>query len=349
MTNAAPWRERGVWHHPALKVAVLLLTGLFIAWALHGQWTDMRASARAVRVDWRWIAAASATVLAVYALLIQSWRLLLRGWGGELAYPAAVRIWTIANLGRWIPGKVWSVGALSVLAAREGVSGSAAAGAAVLGTLLNIGAGFGVAVIMGAQGLDTLYPGFHTGAVVATAVFVIGVLALPRLLPPVLAWFAAKRGVPLTGKNLSARTLWTAAAINAASWLGYGLAFALFSRGVTPSIRSEPAVFIAVFTASYLIGYLVLFSPGGLGFREAALTVLLVGVGAAGQGDAVILGVTSRLWLTVLEVLPGLISLLVRPAPQRAVLHRGMAARDRRDSSGHVHTDPPSRSPDGSP
>jgi uncharacterized membrane protein YbhN (UPF0104 family) len=108
-------------------------------------------------------------------------------------------------------------------------------------------------------------------------------------------------------------------------------------------------VFIAVFTASYLIGYLVLFSPGGLGFREAALTVLLVGVGAAGQGDAVILGVTSRLWLTVLEVLPGLVSLLVRPAPQRAVLHRGMATRDRRDSSGHVHTDPPSRSPDGSP
>jgi hypothetical protein len=83
--------------------------------------------------------------------------------------------------------------------------------------------------------------------------------------------------------------------------------------------------------------------------RIVALTVLLVGVGAAGQGDAVILGVTSRLWLTVLEVLPGLISLLVLPASQRAVLHRGTAAHDRRDSSGHGHTDHSSRSPDGSP
>ena len=349
MTTATTWRERGIWHHPALKIGVLLLTGLFIAWALHGQWTDMRASARALRVEWRWIAAASATVLAVYALLIQSWRLLLRGWGGELAYPAAVRIWTIANLGRWIPGKVWSVGALSVLAAREGVSGAAAAGAAVLGTLLNIGAGFGVAVIMGAEGLDTVYPGFRTGALVATAVFMLAVLALPRLLPPILTWFAAKRGVPLTGKQLSARTLWAAATMNAASWLGYGLAFALFSRGVTPGISSDPALFIAVFTASYLIGYLMLFSPGGLGFREAALSVLLVGVGAAGQGDAVILGVTSRIWLTVLEVLPGLISLLVLPASQRAVLQRGTAGRDMSDSTGHVLTDHPSRSLDGSP
>ncbi|WP_310571453.1 lysylphosphatidylglycerol synthase domain-containing protein [Gemmatimonas sp.] len=320
MTPTSSWPAGGALRHPALKVLVLLLTGVFIAWALHGQWAEMRASARDLRVEWRWIAAASATVLAVYALLIQSWRVLLRGWGGDLPYPAAVRIWTIANLGRWIPGKVWSVGALSVLAAREGVSGTAAAGAAVLGTLLNIGAGFGIGVIMGAEGLDTVYPGFRTGAMVATAVFLAGVLALPRLLPPVLGWFAAKRGVPMASKQLSASTLWAAAAMNAASWLGYGLAFALFSRGVTPRISSDPALFIAVFTASYLIGYLVLFSPGGLGFREAALTVFLVGVGAAGQGDAVILGVTSRVWLTVLEVLPGLVSLLFLPASQRAAL-----------------------------
>ncbi len=320
MTNGAPWRERGVLHHPALKLLLLLLTGIFIAWAIHDQWNEMRASAREVQVEWRWIVAASAAVLAVYAMLIQSWRLLLRGWGGELTYTAAVRIWTIANLGRWIPGKVWSVGALSVLASREGVSGAAAAGAAVLGTLLNIGAGFGVAVITGAEGLDAVYPGFRIGALVATAMFVVGVLALPLILPSVLAWFAAKRGVPMADKQLKPATLWGVAAMNAVSWLGYGLAFALFSRGVTPHIRSDPALFIAGFTASYLVGYLFLFSPGGLGFREAALAFFLVGVGAAGQGDAVILGVTSRVWLTALEVLPGLVSLFFLPAPQRAAL-----------------------------
>ncbi|WP_373058120.1 lysylphosphatidylglycerol synthase domain-containing protein [Gemmatimonas sp.] len=320
MTSRATWRERGVLRHPALKFLLLLLTGVFIAWALHDQWTLMRASAREVKVEWRWIAAATVSVLAVYAMLIQSWRLLLRGWGSELAYLPALRIWTIANLGRWLPGKVWSVGALSVLAAREGVSGAAAAGAAVLGTLLNIGAGFGVVVITGAEGLDTVYPGFRTGALIATALFVAGVLALPLILPPVLRWFAVKRGVPMADKQLTPTTLWLATAMNAASWLGYGVAFALFSRGVTPQISSDPALFIATFAASYLIGYLVIFSPGGLGFREAALAVFLVGVGAAGQGEAVILGVTSRVWLTVLEVLPGLVSLLFLPASQRAAL-----------------------------
>ena len=329
MTTPGAPTPRGLWGHPAVRPTVLTLTAASIAWALRNQWGAMRTAATDLEVHWSWVAVASVLVLAVYAMLIQSWRLLLRGWGSELRYGSAVRIWTIANLGRWIPGKVWSIGALSVLATREGVSGAAAAGAAVLGTLLNIGAGFGIAVVVGAQGLDRVYPGFRAGAISAAALFVVGVLALPLLLPPVLAWFAKTRGVPPSPRQLPAVTLWIAAVMNAASWIGYGVAFFLFARGVTPQIHGNPALFIAVFTASYLIGYLVLFSPGGLGFREAALSVFLVGVGAAGQGDAVILGVTSRVWLTVLEILPGVVSLLLTPAGQRAALRRANHATQR--------------------
>lgn len=311
-----------VLHHPVVRVGLLVLTGVFITWALYDQWTVLHESAREVHVQWRWIGAASVLVLAVYAMLIQSWRLLLRGWGAELAFLPAVRIWTIANLGRWIPGKVWSVGALSVLASREGVSGTAAAGAAVLGTLLNIGAGFGVAIAVGAEGLDSVYSGFRSGALLATAVFVAGVIALPRILPPVLRWFATKRGLPVASTQMTSSTLWVATAMNAASWLGYGVAFALFSRGVTPQITGGPALFIAAYAASYLVGFLFIFSPGGLGVREVTLALFLVGIGAAGKGDAVILGVTSRLWLTVLEVLPGLVSLLFLSAAQREAFQR---------------------------
>jgi hypothetical protein len=309
----------GLLQHPAVKLVLLVVTGSFIVWTLRGQWSELQASASGLHVQWRWVGAASAIVLCVYAMLIQSWRMLLRNWGGALPYATATRIWTIANLGRWIPGKIWSVGALSVMAAQEGVSGPAAAGAAVLGTLLNIGAGFGIAVIMGAQALDAVYPGFRSGAIAASIGVAVGIVLLPYLLPPVLAWLSRRRGGPPLDRQLTASTLWMATGINAAAWVGYGIAFALFSRGVTPQISGDWPLFIAVFAASYLIGYLVLFSPGGLGFREAALTVFLVGVGAAGQGDAVMLGVTSRMWLTVLEILPGLVSLLTvrraRPAP----------------------------------
>lgn len=309
------WRRVLRWlQHPVVRIALLAIAGSWIVREFAGQWEEVRQSARSIDVQWPWVLLASAIVVGVYAMLIQSWRMLLAGWGGHLAYRDAVRIWTIANLGRWIPGKLWSVGALSMLASETGVSGVAAAGAALLGTLLNLGAGFGIMALTGAGGLDVIHPLLRTTAATVGVMFIVGVLLLPRFLPPLLTRFATWRGLPAPPAQLPARTLWLAVTINAASWVGYGIAFACFSRAVSPAVSGNPALFIAVFSASYLVGYLFLISPGGLGVREVVLVGLLTAIGAADSGDAAILSVTSRVWLTVLEVLPGLISLMVAPA-----------------------------------
>lgn len=299
---------------------LLLVTLGFIGWSFASQWDAMVLAVDQVEVRWGWILAASLMVLSTYALLIQGWRLLLAGWGTTIPFPNATRIWTIANLGRWLPGKVWSIGALGVLAADEGVSGLAAVGAAILGTTLNIGAGFAVMVLTGAEGLDVIAPGLRTTTMVLAAAFVAGVVALPWFLPAILDRLARWRGLTMPPQRLSARTLWLAAGINMLSWVGYGVAFALFAHGVTPHMAGNPVLFIAVFAASYLIGFLALFSPGGLGVREYALVALLVGLGAAGHGDALVLSATSRVWFTVLEIVPGLISLRWLPPSRRASL-----------------------------
>ena len=303
-----------------LRGLLLALTFGCIGYALARQWSDVQGAARAVEIRWGWILAASLVVLGTYAVLIQSWRMLLAGWGGHLPYPTAVRIWTIANLGRYLPGKVWSISALGVMAAAEGVSGVAAAGAAILGTSLNIGAGFAVAVITGTKGLDGIYPGFGAASRVGALVFVAGVAALPWVLPALLDRFARWRAMPVSDQHLTRGTIWLSAAINAGSWVGYGVAFALFAQGVTPQISRDPVLFIAGYSASYLVGFLAIFAPGGVGVRELALSGFLVGIGAAGQGEAVILGATSRIWLTVLEILPGVIGLLSMTPAQRASL-----------------------------
>jgi uncharacterized membrane protein YbhN (UPF0104 family) len=303
-----------------VRGGLLAVTGGFIVWSLVQQWDAMRQSAGALHPHWGWIAAASLLVLGTHALLVQAWRQLLAGWGGTLSYPMAIRIWTIANLGRWIPGKVWSVGALGVLAREQGVSGVAAAGAAVLGTLLNIGAGFGIAVLVGASALETLRPGLRSVALAVAMTFGCGLLILPWGLPPLLRTVARWRGQSTPDTAVPARTLWAVTVVHALSWVGYGVAFAWFAAGVTPQVSGNPLLFIAVFTVSYLVGYLALFSPGGLGVREYALAALLVGLGVSGSGDAVVLGVTSRVWLTVLEVAPGLASLLWMTPEQRRSL-----------------------------
>lgn len=306
MNRARIWR---------LVQAVLLAALLvWIGRELVQQRDALRAAAGALRLRWPLIIAASALVLVTYAALIQSWRLLMAGWGTTLPYGAAVRVWTTANLGRYLPGKIWSVGALAVLAQRAGASAVGATGAALLGTLLNIGAGFGVVALAGPSVLDALGPNYRIAAWGAVALFVVGVLLLPRLLPPVVRAITRRReGVTEPVQPLPARLVWSAVAINALSWVGYGVAFHLLALGLLPAVSGATLGFIAIWTASYLVGYLVLIAPGGIGAREGAMVAAFAALGLVTATDATILAIASRLWLLVLEVLPGLISLALTP------------------------------------
>jgi len=312
--------RRRIWM--AVQAVLLIATLVWIARALAHQWDEIRAVAAATELQWGWILLASLIVLATYAMLIQSWRLLLAGWGGHLRYGAAVRIWTIANLGRYLPGKLWSVGALGVLAKREGVSAVTAAGAAILGTLLNIGAGFGILAVSGTRALGAFNPWLKFASLGISVAFVVGTLLLPRILPPFLHRIAVWRGLPPLETHLPAGTLWTATGINAASWACYGLAFAAFTRGVAPQVLASPSLFIVIWTASYLMGYVVLFAPGGIGVRDAAMTGGLIALGLAGSADAAWIALASRVWLTVWEILPGLVALLLAPLSARSVIGR---------------------------
>jgi hypothetical protein len=72
-------------------------------------------------LDFHWgrIAAAAGVVWLTYLLLISAWRTLLQGWEQHLPLPTAINIWCVSNLGRYLPGKLWSVAGLAVLAKRE--------------------------------------------------------------------------------------------------------------------------------------------------------------------------------------------------------------------------------------
>jgi glycosyltransferase 2 family protein len=294
-------------------VAIVAALG-FAAVTLRNQWSALVAARAQLRMHWGYVGIASLITIATYAALVHAWRLLTAGAGRLLPFGTAARIWSIANLGRYIPGKVWSVVALGVLSREAGVSGVVASTAAIAGTLLNIGLGFAVVGILGAPALEAMR--FSGGRMVAAAVAVgtvVGLFAAPWLLPRLISRVAAARGQPAPEEvHLPPARLALAAAINAGSWCLYGIAFHLLCLGIGVPGGGIPTM-IAVFSASYLAGYLALPLPGGLVVREAALVAALTGLGVMGSADATLAAVSSRLWLTVLELLPGCVALALRP------------------------------------
>jgi uncharacterized membrane protein YbhN (UPF0104 family) len=72
-----------------------------------------------------------------------------------------------------------------------------------------------------------------------------------------------------------------------------------------------PSGYIAVYTAAYLAGFLSLI-PGGFVVREAALVLGLTALNLVTAPEAALLALTSRIWITILELLPGALFLLTR-------------------------------------
>lgn len=294
----------------ALQAAFVVAVFAWGGWILADHWREVRTAGPLLRLGWGSIAAATAIVFATYALLVQLWRIVLRHWGAHLGFVDAARIWSVANLGRFVPGRVAQIGAMAYMARERGVSPVAAAGSSVLNTLINIAAGAAVALAAGGRQLDRLYPGAALLATAALVVAAASLVALPWVLPRAVAAASRLLGrTPPDGVAMPASAVWLTAFGNLMAWVLYGLAFQLFTAGVLGDAGGATAGYLAAYAASYIVGYLVIFAPGGLGAREISLAVVMVGLDLATLPEATLVALTSRLWLTVLEVVPGLLFL----------------------------------------
>ena len=268
----------------------------FAARSLVRNWDQLRAQPLDWSIEPGWLILSAVVVWLMYGLLIAAWRIMLTGWGRGVDFWSAARIWTVSSLGKYLPGKVWAVAGMAVMAQRAGVGAGPATGSAVILQVLAIGTGAAVAALTGWRSLHVAYPGG------LTVLLAVSVLAVAVLLRPASVRRIVQIALPETTVSLTPPVGAVAFGIaaNTIAWLGYGLALWLLARGLLPGAGLGLLPAIAVFTASYLAGFLALFAPGGIGVREAVFILMLQG--PIGIGAATALAVASRLLLTVTEL-----------------------------------------------
>jgi glycosyltransferase 2 family protein len=271
---------------------------VFAVRSLAKNWDDLRAQPLHWSIEPGWILLSAIVVWLMYALLIAAWRRMLLGWGRGLDAWSAARIWTVSSLGKYLPGKVWAVAGMAVMAQRAGIGAGPATGSAVILQLLAIGTGAAVVALTGWGALRTVYPGAEVGLLVllAAAVASVSMLFWPAVTDRLLRLAAPDAGS--VRPPMGAVVFGIVA--NSVAWVGYGGALWLLARGLLPQAGLGLLSAIAVFTASYLAGFLALFAPGGIGVREGLFILMLQG--PIGIGAATALAVASRLLLTVTEL-----------------------------------------------
>lgn len=295
--------------------AASLLVAVFVWRTFAANWTQFRSQPLELRLQPAWLVLSAALVWAMYGLLIAAWRGILASWGRRLGGWEAARIWALSSLGKYLPGKVWAVAGMAVMARQAGVEAWAATGAAILMQVLAVGTGALVVALAGTAALEAAHPGARVVllALAVASAAGIGVVLWPPVARRLLrAGDGDDSGLPGPG------TMALAIAANATAWAGYGVALWCLARGVFGAVALPLGAAVSAFAASYLAGLLALFAPGGLVVREALFIVLLQPV--LGLPRATALALASRLLLTVTEVgiaLPFLASRRSRRAESR--------------------------------
>lgn len=231
------------------------------------------------------------TVLAKF-LLGENARLAALRCGFNLGYPAALRLYNLSQLGKYIPGSIWQfVGRAAAYRER--------------------GAGF--AVIRDSLLLESLWV---VGSALVLGLVLAGSRAVAffgqRNAVPVLYWFAGL--LLLGGLCLLAGLVWKRhilvrylrlvmpsprlVLVMLATWALLGTAFWLLAIAV--GIHVGVVYAIGLFALAFALGFLVPIAPAGLGIRDGILVVGLLPYGSLQETLAVT--VVARLIYLVAEV-----------------------------------------------
>jgi len=226
------------------------------------------------------------------------WRAIVTHFGQQVPYRECVRIFALSELSRYVPGTVWQYLSRVYLAGRWGVPAAVTVSSALMDLLLMALAAAPLVLwridevfpVMG-RAQRILLAAFPAVAVVLLQPAVLNRLA--RLLLPRLRMTY----VPIRLRFREIAALWGVCLL---LWLAFGSGFALFARSLAPLALSQGLLLVGKYAASWLIGLISPFTPGGIVVREGILGLLLGKM--MPLGTALLVAVLSRLWLIGLEL-----------------------------------------------
>lgn len=220
------------------------------------------------------------------AVLAAQWGRMLNALGAHLPRQLVAWLWTRAQLTRFAIG---SAGLVSrpVLAKRHGVPLSVGTSTTLLESVWLM-AILGTGLPFAASQLDQLGPLVWIAGI-GCVLIVIGLTVIPGTVLAPLQWLRPN----LVTSGLNAHSFIITGGYLAQVGLR-ALAFVAIGVAIDPAQLHHIPLLVGTFVTSYLVGWLFIFSPGGLGPREAVVGLMLANAGM-NPGDVVALVALPRI------------------------------------------------------
>ena len=203
-------------------------------------------------------------------------------------------------VGKYVPGKIWGIVARTAQLHRVGVSAHMSIVSSVAEQLVVFLAGGIVAI--GAAFF--VFPVYRPVIAAAGVALLVGPVFLPRLLPVIVRWIQRRRGddemaTPVLEGGVGQWLQVTLAHV--VMWITSGVTlciiyYSMFDAAITVA---GAAALILANTIGFIVGFLAVFAPGGLGVREATTVAVLAPFRPI--REALIAAVVLRAWIVLFD------------------------------------------------
>jgi uncharacterized membrane protein YbhN (UPF0104 family) len=297
-----------------LKLVLVAVVLYFVSKQISRHWGEI------VNYDWNispWMLGLSIiTHIVTFVMFSLVWCQIISGFGYNVSVKHGFKLSYISNLGRYLPGKFWTIFAMAYLARRLDIKEEESMASWIIALIFALPTGFLIGFIT-----VIFYPQILSDKISAELGLSVYIFSGLTLLASILLIFAPKWTLALLNYFLKlihrpAITFkvdrLTALKIYGgyiASWIMYGISFWIFLHSVLDSPTVPAAGTIGMYVFAYQIGYVAIFTPGGIGVREFALWVMLEPyIGKVAIGVAV----AARLWNIVVELISTMIALAIK-------------------------------------
>lgn len=303
-----------------ILIAVMLLFFLIKPFVqTHTQLKDVT-----LEIQWRWLISSFAFLLFYRSAYIVPFAKLLRDVIlPQVSFRDVFILFHLANITRYLPGRIWGIVRLLTLSERFGFSKTAVGVSLTLhvGIETAFGGLIATSLIFSKQMQTTAYLVVEkiSGHAVLFTLIVIGVVTGARFLIPKVSLKARdflktlqQIGTHLLTKQFRKKWL-NILQVHALLWCCQGLAFFFFVKCFALVQWKEIGILSACYAFAWIVGFLSFLTPGGLGVREGLLGLLLANYMSTPQ--ATLIALLCRVWMLSAElVLAGTAFLLYKTA-----------------------------------
>jgi uncharacterized membrane protein YbhN (UPF0104 family) len=289
---------------PLLRLAFLAVVLACCGYGLAVQWQG--AEAALGRVHWYLFAGSAVAAMGGAFAMMLAWRALLADLGSPLPVATTARISFVSQLGKYVPGAIWSFAAHVELGYDHCVPRRRGAASVVTALAVTVAVGLAIAAV-----------GLPLASAAAARHYRWALAVLPVVMvclcPPVLGWLTDRALRVIRLPPLERRPTWRGLAVAAGwtvlGWLLLGLQVWLLLASVTGRGAGVLLLAVGAYALACSAALVLVVFPNGIGPREIILIAALAPV--LDRPTALALALLARVATTIADLAWGGIGLAV--------------------------------------